>query len=202
MRREGQADVGDGGEGGDDERDGGGDTFFLTGGGIVPDRAHAHAVFADRDGDAERGTEFHADGLDGGVEIGAVAGDRGGGHPVGGEIHFAEVADLRGGQIGEGFADGEAGGSRGVVDGDGCAFAHRHGLARVNVEGGGGDGAVGDGDLPRTDHLVAGDEAAEGAVADGDEERFVGYSRVREHTADGFGESGAFGCDLKLSVES
>jgi len=50
--------------------------------------------------------------------------------------------------------------------------------------------------------LVAGDEAAERAVADGDEECFVGYGRVGEYAADGFGEGGALGGDLKLSVEN
>ena len=140
--------------------------------------------------------------MDGGVEIGAVAGDRGGGHPIGGEVHFAEVADLRGGEVGEGFADGEAGGRGGVVDRNRRALAHRHGFAGVNVEGGGGDGAIGDGDLPRADHLVAGDEAAERAVADGDEKSFVGDGGVREDAMDGLGEGGAFGGDQKLRAES
>ena len=101
---------------------------------VLPRGAHAHRVLADGNRDAERGAEFHADGLHGGVEIGAVAGDRGRGHPVGGEIHLADVADLRGGEIGERFADGETGGGGGVVDGDGRAFAHRHGFAGVDVE--------------------------------------------------------------------
>ena len=131
--------------------------------------------------------------MDGGVEIGAVAGDRGGGHPVGGEIYFAEVADLRGREIREGFADGEAGGRGGVVDGDGCAFAHRHRLAGIDVEARGGDGAVSDGDLPRADHLVAADEAAERAVADGDEKGFVGDGGVREDAVDGFAQHGGRG---------
>ena len=61
---------------------------------VLPDGAHAHRVLADRNGDAERRAQFHADRLDGGVEVGAVAGDGGRGHPVGGEVDLAEVADL------------------------------------------------------------------------------------------------------------
>ena len=49
--------------------------------------------------------------------------------------------------------------------------------------------------MPRADHLVAGDEAAEGAVADGDEKGFVGDGGVGEDAADGFGEGGALGGD-------
>ena len=155
---------------------------------VVPDGAHAHGVLADGNGDAEGGAELHAHGLHGGVEVGGVAGDGGRGHPVGGEVDLAEVADLGGGEVGEGFANGEAGGGGGVVDGDGRAFAHCHGLAGVDVEGGGGDAAIGHGHLPRADHLVAADESAHRAVADGDEERLVGDGRVREHAADGSAE--------------
>jgi len=183
LRGEGEADVGDGGEGGDDERDGSRHAFLDTGFG--PDGAHAHRVLADGDGDAEGGAELHADRLDGGVEVGAFAGNRRRGHPVGGEVYFAEIADLGGGKIGEGFADGEAGGSGGVVDGDGRAFAHGEGFAGVDVEGRGGDAAVGDGDLPGADHLVAADESADGAVADGDEEGFVGDGGVGKDATDG-----------------
>ena len=81
--RQGAADVGDGGEGGDDERKRSDDAFLV--GAVAPARAHAHRVLADGNRDAERGTEFHADGVDGGEEFRAVPG-AGGGHPVGGEL--------------------------------------------------------------------------------------------------------------------
>ena len=184
MRREREANVRDRGEGRDDERGGRGNafvqTFFIADGGFLPRRAHAHGIFADGNRDAEGGTEIEADGGNGGVKIGTVASDGGRGHPVGRKVNFAEVTDLGGGEVGEGFTDGEAGGSGGVVDGDGSAFAHGHGFAGVDVEGGGGDGAVGHGDLPRADHLVAGNQTAERAVADGNEERLVAHRRVRE----------------------
>ena len=191
LGREREADVGDGGEGGDDERGGRGHALGLVGLGVFPGGAHAHRVFADRDGDAEGGTEFHADRADGGVEVGTVARDGGSGHPVGGEVDLAEVADLGGSEVCEGFADGEAGGGSGGVDGDGRAFAHRHGFAGVDVEGGSGDGAIGHGNLPRADHLIAGDQAGDGAVADGDEEGFVGDGRVGEDAVNGVGEGEA-----------
>jgi hypothetical protein len=50
-------------------------------------------------------------------------------------LTLAEIADLGGGEIGEGFADGEAGRGGGIVDRDGRAFTHGHGLAGVHVEG-------------------------------------------------------------------
>ena len=180
LRGERLADVGDGGEGGDDERERGGDAFLRAGGLVFPDGGHAHRVLSDGDGDAEGGAEFHANGLHGGVEVGAFAVEGGGGHPVGGKVDLAEVADLGGGEVGQCFADGEAGGGGGGVDRDGRAFAHRHGLAGVNVEGGGGDGAVGNGNLPGADHLVARNQACDGAVADGDEEGLVGDGGVGE----------------------
>ena len=191
LRGERLADVGDGGEGGDDQRGRGGDAFGRAGGGVGPDGGHAHAVLADGDGDAEGRAELHAHGLDGGVEVGSIAGHGGGGHPVGGEVDLAEVADLGGGEVGQGFADGEAGGGGGTVDRDGRAFAHGHGLAGEGVVAGGGHGAIGHGHLPGADHLVAADQAGDGAIADGDEEGLVGDGGVREHAADGLGEGGA-----------
>ena len=66
-------------------------------------------------------------------KIGAVAGNGGRGHPVGGEIDLADVADLRGGEIGQRLADREARRSGGVVHRDGRAFAHRHRFAGVDI---------------------------------------------------------------------
>ena len=186
LRGQRKPDVGDGREGRDDERNGRAHALLPVT--VFPDGAHAHGVLADGDGDAEGGAEFHADGVDGGVEVGGVAGDGRRGHPVGGEVDLAEVADLGGGEVGEGFAHGEAGGGGGVVDRDGRALTHCHGLAGVDVEGGGGDSAVGHGHLPRPDHLVAADESAHRAVADGDKEGLVGDGRMGEDAADGFVE--------------
>src|SRR5664280_2186596 len=183
LRGEREADVGAVGEGGDDERDRCGDTLLPVT--VVPDGAHAHGVFADRNRNAEGGAQLHAYGLNGGVEVRGVAGDGGRSHPVGGQIDLAEVADLGGREVGERFADGEAGRGGGVVHSDGRAFAHGHRLTGVYVESSGGDGAVGYGDLPWADHLITADETAERTVADGDQERLVRHGRVREHTADG-----------------
>ncbi len=190
LRGETAADVGDGGEGGDDQRNWGGDAFFAIP--VGPNGAHAHGILADGNGDSEGGAEFHADGFDGGVEVGGIAGHGRGSHPIGGEVDLTEVADLGGGEIGEGFADGESGGSGGVVDGDGSAFAHGHGFTGVDVEGGGGDAAIGDGHLPGTDHLIAHDQAANGAVADRDEKGFVRHGGVHEHAFAGFAQVEAF----------
>ncbi len=180
LRREREPDIGDRRESRHNERHGGGHALLDRA--VLPDSAHAHRILADRNRDAEGRTEFHADGLDGGVEIGTVAGHRGRSHPVGREIHFAEIADLRGGEIGERFADGEAGRSGGIVDRHRRTLAHGHRLAGVDVEGRRGDRAVGNGHLPRADHLVAADESGHATIADRDKEGFIGHRRVGQDT--------------------
>ncbi len=180
---EGEAYVANWGECGYDEADGGGDASALTI--LFPDGAHAHGVFAYGDGDSEFGTELESDGFYGSVEVGAVAGDGGGGHPVCGEVDFPDGTDLGGGEVGQRFSDGEACGGSGGMDCDGGAFAHRHGFAGEDVEGGGGDRAIGNRNLPRANHLVARDEAGHGTVTDGNEEGFVSDSGVSENAMDG-----------------
>ena len=109
----------------------------------VPVGAHGERVLADGNRDAELDAEFAGDGLDGVEEAGVLARFAAGAHPVGGELDLADVADGRGGEVGERLADGHAAGGGGVGDGEGRAFADCHRLAGGGVEAGGGEGAVG-----------------------------------------------------------
>src|SRR5436190_1037183 len=66
LRREREPDVRDRCKSGDNERSRRGDALLLVP--VLPNGAHAHRVLADRNGDAEGWTEFHADGFHGGIE--------------------------------------------------------------------------------------------------------------------------------------
>ena len=99
-----------------------------------------------------------------------------------------ELVDGGAGDVGDDFADGHARGGSGVGDGERCALADGHRFAGEGVEGAEGDGAVGDGNLPGADHLILHGEAADAAVADGDEEVFGGDGGEAEQALDGVGD--------------
>ena len=131
-------------------------------------RAHRQRVLADRNRDAERRAQLHADRAHRVVQRGVLARLAGGGHPVRRQLDVAERCDRRGGEVGDRLADRHARRRRRVEQRERRALAHRHRLAGVAVEVGERDRAVGDRHLPRADHLVARDQAADGAIADGD----------------------------------
>ena len=68
------------------------------------------------------------------------------------------------------------------------ALAHRHGFAAVAVVAVQAHGDVGHGHLPGSHHLVAADHAADGAVADGDQERLVGDRRQTQQPIERLGD--------------
>ncbi len=183
---QGAADVLHRGEAGDHQRKRRGDALVFAA--VLPAGLHGHGVLADRDGDAQLRAQLHAYRLDGFIKARIFTRVAGGGHPVGGELDVAELLDARSGQVGDGLADGHAAGSGRVEQRQRGALAHGHGFAGVDVEAGGGHGAVGYRDLPGADHLVAGDQAGDGAVADGDQEALAGHRRVTQHTLDRLGQ--------------
>ena len=172
--------VADGSCGGGDERDGARHGLLLAV--VLPGGAHGERVLAHGHGDAERNAEV-ARALDGVKELGVLALGAAGSHPVEGELDFGEL-HVGGGDVGERFAHGHAARSSGIDHGDRGAFAHRHGFAAVRFKAERGHAAVGDRHLPGADHLVAGDEAAHGAVADGDEEGLGTDGRVTQDVRD------------------
>lgn len=80
LRSPGEGDVLDGSEGGDDDRDGGGD-FSSVSSLVVPLHLHGHRVLSDGDSDSESWAELHSDGLDGFVETGGLSMVGSGRHP-------------------------------------------------------------------------------------------------------------------------
>ena len=127
-------------------------------------------------------------------------------HPVGRQLDLAQFADIGGGQVGQRLADGHAAGSRRVEHGERGALAHGEGFAEVTLIAHRRHGDVGHRHLPRADHLVAGGHAADGTVADGDQEGLVGDGR-QTHQAiggilefDGGGIEGDEGFRLMLDV--
>src|SRR5450830_827633 len=186
LRGQGLADVGDRRETGDDQRQRRGDALVHAV--IVPTGGHGHGVLAHRNGDPQFRAQLHADSLDGVVQARVFAGVTGSGHPVGRQLDVGQFADAGCGDVGEGFTNGHAARRRSVQQGQRRALAHGHGFTGVDVEAGGGDGNVGHRHLPRADHLVTGNQAGDGAVANGDQETFARDSRVVQHALDAVGQ--------------
>ncbi len=154
---------------------------------VLPGSTHRHGVFADGNADAEGGTKFHTNRLNGVEEIGVFAFFSGSNHPVGRELDIADVAHLCGGEVGQAFTDGNASGGRCIENGQWRAFTDRHGLAGGAIHRRGSHGDIGYGSLPWADHLVAGDHPGYAAVGDGDEEGLVGNGREAEYAVDRIG---------------
>ncbi len=162
-------DIFDTGEGRDDQRQRRGHLALLAA--FLPAGFHRHRVFTDRNGQAQRRAQLFAHRFHRLIQASVFTRVAGGGHPVSRQLHAVQLANLRGGDVGQRFADRQTARGREVQQGDRGALAHRHRFAIVAVEAGGGHRAVGHRDLPRANHLVAGDHTGHGAVADGDEER-------------------------------
>ena len=114
------------------------------------------------------------------------AGMAGRGHPVGRQLDALQRLHRRGAQVGDRLADRHARGGGGIEQRQRRALADRHRFAGVAVESGQRDRAIGDRHLPRADHLVARGQAADGAIADGDQEVLGRDGRMREHAQAGF----------------
>ena len=175
--------VGDRCECGHDEREGGAHRALAP---IVgPRGAHGEAVLADRDREPEGRAELPPCRPNRVMQRGVVgSGVR---HPVRRQDDGRQLPDPGRGEIGEGFADGHAGRGGGVENGEGRALAHRHRLPRTAPMVGGDGRTVGDRNLPRPYHLIAGGQPRDGAVADGDEERLVRDARQPQHPLQGRG---------------
>ena len=172
--------------------------FVILALGVLPAGAHRHGVFSNGDTDAQSWAEFHPDGLDGIVKIGVFAIFSSGDHPVGRELDVADLADVGRGDIGQALADRDTAGCGGVEHRDRCTLADGHGFTGVNIHAGCGHGDVGDGCLPRADHLIAGDHASDAAVGDGDEEVLTGDGREAQHAVDRVGQLD--GCGVEFGV--
>ncbi len=155
---------------------------------VIPARGHGHRVLAHRNGNAQLRAQFHADRFHGVVQTRVFTRVTGRRHPVRRQFDVGELVDARGGNVGDGFADGHAARRRCVQQSQRSTLAHGHRFTGVDVEAGGGDGHVGHRDLPRADHLVTGHEAGDGAVADGDQEALARDGRVMQDALDAIGD--------------
>ncbi len=140
---------------------------------ILPGGAHRQRILADRDRQAERRAQFHADGLHGIEQRRILPRLAAGGHPVGRQLDVDDVGDRRSGDVGQRLADGHAARGRCVDHGQRRALAHGHRLADVADMAHRGHRAIGNRHLPRARHLVTHRVRADGTVADGDQEGFV-----------------------------
>ena len=152
---------------------------------FLPHGFHRQRVFAHGNADAQVLAGFGY-GLHGAVEFFVFARVAAGGHPVGGEFDVADVADVHRRQIGDGFADAHSARGGCVKQGNGGFFAHCHRFAAIGIEAHHGYGAVGHRRLVAADHLVAGGQAADAAIADGNQEVFSGHGRQAQHAVGGF----------------
>jgi hypothetical protein len=192
LGRPSKGNVIDGSEGGDDDGHGGGDLSRLADL-VLPLHLHRHRVLPDGDPDAESRAELHPDRLDGGVETGSLSWMRRGRHPVGRELDLLDGLDRSGGEVGEGLGDGHSSGGGWREESERGTLAASHSFSLDNVVKTvrrPSDGDVGDGDLPRTDHLVSTNESGDGSISDGDEVRLGADGRKVEDAVDGLGEDG------------
>src|SRR5690606_31675335 len=194
LRGQGAADVLHRRKAGHDQGHGRGDALVLAF--IIPAGLHGHGILADRNGDTQLRAQLHADSLDGVVQARVFTGVAGGGHPVGGQADIRQFVDPRGSQVGNGFGNGHAAGRRGVEQRQRRALTHSHGFTGVHVVTGGGHGAISDRYLPGADHLVAGDQAGDAAITNGDQEVLAGHSRQAQHTQCGFFQLDAGGVEV------
>ncbi len=148
---------------------------------LLPNRFHRHGILADRNGDVQCRTQLHAHGLHRGKQFGIFARRSGRGHPVGRQADVAEVFDTRRGDVGNRFRYRHARRCRSVDDCCRRAFTHGHRFAGVTGQRRQRHRAIRHRHLPGTNHLIARHHAGDGAIADGDQERFVGHGRMREH---------------------
>ena len=127
LRRPGLAHVAHRRERGNDERHGRDHRLALRG--VAPHRLHRQRILADRDGDAERRAQFFAHRAHRGVQRRVFAGLAAGRHPVGGQLHVRQRADVGRENVGERLADGETAGRGRIEHRHRRAFAHRHRFA-------------------------------------------------------------------------
>ena len=177
-RRQRAAHIGQGGEGGDDQRHRRGD--FALGAVLAPLGSHRQRIFAHRDRYAQRRAQLQTDGPNRLVQRRILAGLTAGCHPVGRELDPVQ-RDGRGEQIGDRLGHRHAPRRRSVDRRQRGALSHRHRLALKAAVVGQRDGAVGHRNLPPAHHLVAMAQPAHAAVADGDQETLGGDRRARQH---------------------
>ena len=89
------------------------------------------------------------------------------------------------GDVRDGFADGHSGGRRRIKQRDGCSFSDGQRLTGKAVESGHRDAGICDGHLMRAHHLISGDQASHGPIANGYEKALVAHGWQSKNSIDG-----------------
>ena len=114
-------------------------------------------------------------------------------------IQFADkrmsvrLRDIGRQNIGDRLAHGQSARCRRIEHGHRRAFSHGHGLAAIIVIAVQRYRHIGNRNLPRPHHLVAADQPAHGAIADGDQEGLVGNRGQTQQSFEGIGDGRALG---------
>ncbi len=117
-------------------------------------------------------------------------------HPVGGQLDVRQLFNTGGGQVGDRFCYRHAAGSRRIQQGQRGTLAHGHGFTGIHIKAGSGDGAIGNRDLPGADHLVAGNQASDAAITNGNQEALAGNGGQTQYAVSSFGQ--LYGCGIKV----
>ena len=112
LRRQGPAHILNRREGGYDQRQRRDHALARTVG--LPNRFHGQRILADRNGDAQRRAQFHPHRFDGIEQARVLAGMARCRHPIGRQLHIAQLLDPGGGDVGDCFANRHSPGSRRV----------------------------------------------------------------------------------------
>ena len=158
---------------------------------IAPLRVHRQTVLADRNRDAERGAQLQSNRLDRIEQRLIFVTTPRCGHPVRRQHDAPEILDGHARQIRQRFADRHSCRRRGVEQCKRRAFTHRHRFALQRFEAERRDGRIGYRHLPRTDPLIAHDEAGDAAIADRDQKLFRTDRGEPQHTIERIGEPDA-----------
>ncbi|MNZ59867.1 hypothetical protein D3C78_779200 [compost metagenome] len=102
-------------------------------------------------------------------------------HPVCGQLDAFDVANLRGRNVRQRFANSQTRRSSKVEQCDRRTFAQRHRFAIIAIEARGRNRAVRHRDLPRANHLIACHHTGHGTVTDGHQEGFLCHGRQMQN---------------------
>ena len=148
---------------------------------VAPGGAHGQRILSHRNREAERRAQLHRHRLHRIEQVRVLAGLATGGHPVRRQHHPIDARDVGRDDVRERLRHRHPGCRTRIEQRQRRALPHGDRFPCESMESAQRDRAVGDRHLPRTHHLVAGDEPADGAIADGHQERLVGHRGHAQH---------------------
>ena len=152
---------------------------------LAPVGPHRQRVLADRYGDAQLRAQFLRHRTHRRVQrrvFAALAARR---HPVGRQADLRQRRDVRRQHVGDRLRHRQAPGGGRIEQRHRAALADGERFSRASLVVGERHRHVAHRHLPRSDQLIAADETADGAIADGDEKGLVGHRRQAQHAVRG-----------------